>query len=268
MSKELQGRWALVTGGSSGLGVDFARELAQRGAGIILTARREERLREVAAELEEAHGVETEVIPADLARPEAPAELKEEIRKRGRQVDILVNNAGFGIYGEFLDTDLDYQEAMLQVDIVAPTKLTHLFGREMVERGWGRILQVASIGSFQPSPTYSTYSASKSYLLSFSEALDFELGQDARADVSVTTVCPGVTETEFIESAGQERTWYQRLTMMDSPTVARTGIRALLKQRRSVITGLWNKLSIWGQRLMPRRLVVWVANLTMQESQG
>jgi len=261
MTERLDDRTALVTGGSSGIGVDIAREIADRGADVVVVARREEKLREVADELESDFDVEADWVSMDLARQEAGAELYREIDGRGDAIDILVNNAGFGIYGEFLETDWDRQQSMLNLDMMTPLRLSYLFGRDMIERGWGRMMQVASIGSFQPSPTYGTYSAAKAFLLSWGEAFDFELDGTG---VSSTVVCPGVTRTEFFDRVDQQLTLYQKATMMDSSTVAAVATRAMLDQRMTIVPGFINALATWMVRFLPRRFVRWFAYQTMK----
>jgi short-subunit dehydrogenase len=259
---KLDGRTALVTGGSSGIGVDIARELAARGADVMLVARREEKLREVADAIVDDFGVEADWVVQDLARQQAADELYEEVSERGVEVDILVNNAGFGIYGNFMDNDGDRQMSMMNLNMVTPVRLTKLFGREMIEREWGRVMQVASIGAFQPSPTYGLYSATKAFLLNWGEAIDFEL---AGTGVSCTVVCPGVTRTEFFDHVDQDRTWYQKLTMMESETVATKAVTSTLNQRMSVVPGWMNFLAVWTVRLFPRRFVRWFAYQTMRD---
>lgn len=263
MSKQLDGRTALVTGGSAGLGVDFADRLAARGADVIVVARREDRLREVVEKLEADHDIKADFVAMDLARPEAAAELYDIVHERGYQVDILINNAGFGIWGEFMDTDWESNEKMLNLDILTPVHLTRLFAEDMVERGWGRIMQVGSIGAYQPAPFYGAYSAAKSFILSWGEAIDFELRPHG---VSCTVVNPGVTETEFFDCAGQtQRTWFQKLSIMDSAKVAEIGVKAMLKQRMTIVPGFMNAFNTWMTRFLPRRLVRWVAHLTMKD---
>ena len=261
MSDELNGRVSLVTGGSGGLGADIARELASRGSDVILVARSEDALRENAAELQSKHEVTADVIPMDLARREAPEELTEAVDDLGRQVDILVNNAGFGIFGEFLETDWDDQRGLLELDICTPVHLSHIFARRMIERGWGRLMQVASIGAYQPAPTYATYSAAKAFLWSWGEAFAYELEETG---VSNTVVCPGVTETGFFERAGQNKTLFQKTAMMDSPTVAGIGVRAMLKEKLNVIPGLLNAVTFRFSQLLPDRLRLWAAYQSMK----
>ena len=236
----LAGKTALVTGASSGLGVDFSRELAQRGCRLVLVARREELLKKLQAELQGAYGVTAIVMTVDLGDPAAPQMLYDTLKAQNVAVDILVNNAGFGLYGMELEIPWDKTRQMLMLDIVALTHLTKLFARDMVKRGFGHMLQVASIGAYQPSPTYAAYSAAKSYVRSFSQALNFEL---RNTGVSSTVISPGITATEFLQVSRQKKTWYQEMMMMTSAQVAGIGIRAMLKRRYSVVPGFLNWLT-------------------------
>jgi len=259
---EMRGRWALVTGASSGLGADFARDLAARGCRLVLVARREDRLKQLAAELA---GTEARVVALDLRAPDAATTLHERLHAEGIAVDVLVNNAGFGLYGPFLASDWSRQRDMLELDIVALTHLTHVFVPDMAERGAGWVLLVASIGAFQPTPTYATYSAAKSYVLSLGEALAAELRPRG---VRVCTTCPGVTATEFLAVAGQRRSLYQRLFMMQSPAVVRSSVRALLAGRTSVVPGIGNKVAAFSMRFTPRRLQAAMAASAMTMGAG
>jgi uncharacterized protein len=231
----LAGRHALVTGSSSGLGVDFARELARRGAGLTLVARREDRLRAVAREL-------------------------ADTQARGRRVDVLVNNAGFGLYGRFSELDWGRERAMLELDMIVPVHLTKLFLPGMLERRSGWVLNIASIGAYQPSPLYASYSAAKSFILNFTEALAYEL---RGSGVLATALSPGIVATEFLKVSGQQATRYQRMAMMDSPTVARQGIDAMLRGRPSLVPGRLNAASAWTSRLLPRRISAALAHRLM-----
>ena len=258
--RELANRVALVSGASSGLGADFARQLASRGADLVLVARREDQLRAVAAEIEKIYAVAAQAIPLDLAAPGAPQVLYDQLHQQGTRVDVLVNNAGFGIYGDFAAVPWEREKAMLDIDIITLTHMTKLFVQDMLARNFGYILQVASVGAYQPSPTYATYSAAKAYVLSMGEALNYEL---RHTGVSVTVVSPGVTATEFLKVAGQAPSLYQRMMVMDSRTVARIGIDSLLRRRPSVVPGFLNSLAAFSTRLMPRRMLAALANLTM-----
>lgn len=260
MSTSLQGRTALVTGASSGLGVEFARELARRGCALVLVARSEAPMQQLAAELRAA-GATVQVRPCDLGDGAAREALASALASDGVAIDILVNNAGFGLFGDFIDTDWPRLEAMLAVDVMALTHMTRLFLPGMRERGYGRVLQVASTGAFQPTPTYAAYSAAKSYVLEFSHALQEEL---RGTGVHSTVVSPGVTATAFLEVSGQRPTWYQRATRMQAPDVARRGIAAMLAGRSGVITGWVNALMAHSTRLMPRVLSARIAGRLMR----
>jgi uncharacterized protein len=259
-SGTVQGRHALVTGASSGLGADFARELAARGADLTLVARREERLRELQRELGGRHRARIEVIVLDLTAPGAPDELVAATAGAGHPVDVLANNAGYGLYGESSRLDWERQRNMLELDVIVPVHLTKLFLPGMLERGFGFVLNLASVGAYQPSPTYASYSAAKSFILNFTEALSYELrGTGVRA----TVLSPGIVATEFLAVSGQQPTRYQRLARMDSATVARIGVDGMLKGRPSLVAGRLNAASVWSNRLLPRRLSAAIANRLM-----
>ncbi len=255
------GTWALITGASSGFGVDFARELAAEGHSLVLVARRVEPMQALAAELSAQHGIATRVIGMDLAQPGVGALLKARLDQEGIAVDLLINNAGYGLFGEFFSQPLEKTLNMLQLNIVTLTELTYVFGKDMASRGRGRILFVASNGAYQATPTYAAYCASKSYVLLFGEALHEELR--ARG-VTVTVLSPGITATEFLLVSGQKATLYQRLMMMRSRQVVRIGLRALRSGRASVVAGWLNAMVAWSNRLMPRAVQRKLAFQTMR----
>jgi short-subunit dehydrogenase len=258
---ELNGKTALVTGASSGLGTDFATILAERHCDLVLVARREDRLQKLAGELRERHRVQVHVIALDLAPLGASQQLYDRVRALGVNVDVLVNNAGFGVYGPFVDVPWEREQEMLLLDVVALVHLTKLFVRDMVARNFGYVLQVSSIGAYQPSPTYGTYSAAKAFVLSFGEALSYEL---RKTNVKVSVLSPGVTETEFLEVAGQQRSLFQRLSIMKSRPVAEIGINAMLAGKPSKVAGAMNALTAWSLRFVPRRMQAAMANAAMQ----
>ena len=257
----LSGKTALVTGASSGLGVDFARELAHRGANIVLVARREDRLKQLQGELQGQYGIKAMAVALDLGDPQAPQMLYDHLKAQKTPIDILVNNAGFGLFGMELEIPWEKTRQMLTLDIVALTHLTKLFARDMVARRSGYILQVASIGAYQPSPTYAAYSAAKSYVRSFSQALNYEL---RGTGVSSTVISPGVTATEFLQVAGQRKTWYQKALMMTSAEVAAIGVRAMLKRKYSVVPGFLNWLSALFTTVTPDPINAAVAYRAMK----
>lgn len=247
MTKNLH--WALVTGASSGLGVDFAHELAAEGRNLVLVARREDRLRELAAALEARHPIKTRVIGLDLSLPEAPSRLKRQLDDEGIAIDVLINNAGFGIFGEFVEHTPEKTLNMLQLNVTSLTELTHRFAADMMRRGRGEILLVASVAAYQASPNYAAYAASKAYVLSLGEALHEELKPHG---VTVTVLSPGATATEFFDVSGQESTPMKRAFMMPSRPVAQIGLKAMRRGRASVVSGWKNALMAWGTRLIPR----------------
>ncbi len=176
-------------------------------------------------------------------------------------MDVLVNNAGLGIWGPFADSDREAVLRMLRVDVLALTELTHLAVGAMRDRGRGWVLQVSSIGAFQPSPLYAAYSAAKSYVQNFGEALAHEL---RGTGVQVCVLAPGVTRTEFLEVAGQKPNLYQRTVMMESRPVARLGLDALFRGRRAAVPGIGNRLTAFSMRVLPRRLQARMADMVMQ----
>jgi short-subunit dehydrogenase len=246
----LSGKTALVTGASSGLGVDFARELAGLGCNLVLVARREDLLKQVQAELQQG-GVKVSIVTLDLSAPDAPRALHDLVRLQNLEVDVLVNNAGFGLFGQELELPWDKVRQMLQLNMLTLTELSRLFARDMVKRGRGYIMQIASTGAYQPTPTYAAYSATKAYVLSYGEALNYEL---RGTGVSCTVISPGVTATEFLKVSGQKPTWYHRMTMMTSAEVARAGVRKMLARRGSAVIGFVNWLAAFSVRLTPRPL--------------
>jgi uncharacterized protein len=257
----LRGKTALVTGASSGLGVDFARELAAKGANLVLVARREELLQKVREELSGRYGVKVEVITMDLVERDAPQRLYDQLKAAGTPIDILINNAGYGVYGKFTEIAWERERNMLELDIITLVHMTKLFVADMVARNSGYILQVASIGAYQPSPLYASYSAAKSFVLNFGEALSYELRRTA---VRCTVISPGITATEFLKVSGQQATLYQRMVMMQSADVARIGIENMLRGKPSVVPGWLNAVTVWFNRLLPRRMQAATAELLMK----
>lgn len=243
---------ALVTGASSGIGLELARLHARRGGDLILVARRLDRLESLAADVERAHGATSTCIQLDLSESDAPARLHADIRRRAIRVDYLVNNAGFGAIGRFDELDWASQAAMIQVNVTSLAALTHLFLGDMLARASGRILNVASVAGFVPGPFQAMYYATKAFVVSFSEALDAEL---RATGVTVTALCPGMTDTEFFEAAGMEGSRATAFARQSAADVARIGYDGMLRGKRVVVPGLSNKLLVHGAlKLLPRRL--------------
>jgi short-subunit dehydrogenase len=259
-------KWAVVTGASSGIGAACARELAAKGLHVVLCARRLDRLEALAAELRGGFHVEVECAALDLELPGSAQLLLDRAARPGRIVTVLVNNAGFGLCGRFADQPWERVEAMLRLDITALTELTWRFVHHMQAHGEpAYLLQVASIGAFQPVPGFASYAAAKSYVRDFSEALAVEL---QGTPLSVTCLCPGATATEFSEVAGQTHSTLARLTMLTAEQVARQGVRAMLARRRVVVTGLLNRLSCWLAPRVPRALAIWSARRALGLQKG
>lgn len=259
--KNLQGKTALVTGASSGIGEDMARVLAANGTHLILVARRAERLQALAQELAAAHGVRTDVIAMDLGAPGAAEVLHARTEGAGVAVDILINNAGFGIKGPFLDTPVEAHRDMNRLNMETLTELCWHFGRDMRARRSGWILNTASVGGYIPVPEFSTYTAGKAYVLSFGEALSNELAPDG---ITVTTLCPGGTWTEFMSVTGQQVSGIQKLGMMPARKVAEAGLRGLSAGSRVVVPGWLNRIYAPTLRALPSTLKTGIARLAMQ----
>jgi len=259
----LKGKWALVTGASSGLGVEFARELAALGCNLVLTARRVGRLEQLQAELMERFGISAKTIPLDLATPTGPQQLYDQVKAADIAIDVLINSAGFGLYGKFFDLDWQREQELLQVNIVAVTYLTRLFVQDMIRRKFGFILNVASNGAYQATPMYAIYGASKSFVLHFSEALNFEL---RGTNVSCTALSPATVLTEFHQVAGKTADGlYVKFSKMPAAAVARIGIQAMLKGKPSQVPGWKIALMAWASQRAPRSwstaITGWLMNL-------
>ena len=248
-----RGKWALVTGASSGIGWALAQQLAAKGAKLLLTARRADRLKQLADEVTTRYKVETQIFAADLARPQAPGEIFRFVEQKRLPIELLINNAGFGAYGEFQKVEAQRLLDMVQVNVAAVVHLTHLFLPAMVDRHSGYILIVASTAAFQPVPYISTYASTKGFDLLFAEGIAEEM---RRYGVHVCALCPGSTASEFNEVAGQPRLVGPQES---NEKVARVGLEALAAGKPRVISGARNWLSVEAQRLAPRRLVTRVA---------
>jgi uncharacterized protein len=254
MINEWKGKWARVTGASAGIGVALAEELAAGGTYVVLTARRLDRLQQVADEFEKKHGIQTHIVAADLAKREAAQEIYAFTKEKGLRIDLLVNNAGFGQYGEVPQVETQRLLDMVEVNCTAVVHLTRLFLPEMVVRRSGDILILASTAAFQAVPYISTYAATKAFDLFFAEGLAEEMKPHG---IRVCALCPGSTESEFHAVAGQEA--FTARNQEPADKVARTGLQALAAGKSYVISGLGNYLGAHSQRLVPRRLVTRVA---------
>jgi len=237
----------LITGASTGIGYELAKLFAADGWHLVLVARNEARLQQVAAELRAAHRIDVKVLAKDLAVPTALAEIFEALRDT--PITALVNNAGFGWQGPFARGEIKVSLDMMRVNMDALVQLTHLFVQPMLARGAGRILNVASTAAFQPGPFTDIYYASKAFVYSFSVALAEEL---AGTGVTVTTLCPGATRTEFHDRAGMQRS-LRWLPLMEADEVARIGYRGLMRGKRIVIPGTMNRIAAALSKCLPAR---------------
>jgi hypothetical protein len=246
-------RTALVTGASAGIGRELAALFAADGHDVVLVARSVPKLEALAGELATAHRVAAHVVGADLGDPGAPAAIVERVRALGLDVDFLVNNAGFGSSGAFLDLDLAREVGLVDVNVRSLLELTHRFAKPMRDRGFGRVMNIASTAGFQPGPFMATYYASKAFVVSFTEALAFEL---AGTGVTVTCYCPGATATEFAAAAGNAKSrLFERGGVADAPSVARHAYGAMMKGRVLSVHGALNWFGMESVRFAPRSLV-------------
>lgn len=257
-----QDQWnrALVTGASSGIGREIARQLAAGGTDLVVVARNRERLEALADELTTADGVEVEVLVADLAIRTATARVEARLLDHERPVDLLVNNAGFGAGGPFVDNDIDTECSVIEVNVVALTRLAHAAACAMAPRQRGGILNVSSLAGELIAPNSATYSATKAFVTSLSESLHQEL---AGSGVTVTAVLPGMTRTEFQERAEVDVSDIPDAAWQSAEDVAREGLDALNAGRPRVVTGLINKAADFGARGIPKTALRLVGRAAM-----
>jgi len=247
-TQDFQDKWALVTGASSGIGAALARELASRGANLILTARRRERLDLLAAELSQK-GTQTRIVIADLNDPAAPQQIYDATEGAGLAVEILINNAGLGLYGAFCAGDAEQEISQVRVNCEAVVRLSRLFVPRMVERRRGWVLVVASTASYQPIPYLTTYAATKVFDRFFAEGLAAEV---AGYGVNVTALCPGPTESEFFDVAGAST--FKR-AVQPTADVARLAISALTRGKRTIIPNAAGSIGALAVRFLPGGMV-------------
>jgi len=239
--------WVLITGASEGIGRELAKQFAANQFNVALTARSQSRLEQLAAELHDKHGIQTKLVAGDLSDRETPGRIFRECRDL--PISVLVNNAGFGYQGSFAEEELKQAAEMVEVNVSALVRLTHLFLTPMLARHTGRILNVASTAAFQPGPFMSIYYATKAFVFSFSVALAEEL---RGSGVSVTALCPGFTESEFHRRA-QMNLGPRALGMMSAESVARAGYQGCMRGGVIVIPGVMNKLTSFMSRRLPAR---------------
>ncbi len=249
-----QKSFALITGATSGIGYELAKVFAENGHNLIIVARYADELQEKSEEFSSRYGVEVIPVAKDLFNPGAASELYEEVKGKGIVVNILVNDAGQGVYGKFVETELEKQLQIIQLNIVSLTKLTYLFLKEMVARNEGKILQLGSVVSELPAPLQSVYGGTKAYVLSFTEALISELKD---TDVTLTVLQPGATDTDFFNKAGAQNSKMveDKSKLSDPADVAKDAYKALMKGDDKVVSGFKNKAQVAMANVMPDTMV-------------
>jgi len=253
---------ALITGASGGIGYELARIFARHQYNLVLVARNEAKLEQLAQEIQQEFGIEVLVLAQDLSLPRAANLIFDQLQSKNIHIDFLINNAGFGNFGFFMETEWPKEEQMINLNITALTHFTKLFGQEMVKHKFGRILNVASTAAFQPGPLMAVYYASKAYVLSFSEAIANEL---AGTGVTVTALCPGPTETGFLEAAALEDSkLFKGKKLATAREVAEYGYHALMAGKTVAIEGATNQLMARSVKFVPRK---WVTALVRKMSE-
>ncbi len=256
----------LITGVSGGIGKELADRFAKDGYNLVLVARSEGKLMELEKEYRIKHGTQATVIVKDVASHGVPEEIFAELKEKGIVVDYLVNNAGFGLYGTFLETQLEQETNMIDVNIKALTIMTKLFLPDMVKRGQGGVMNVASLVAFFPGPLMSVYYATKAYVLSFTEALENEL---SGTGVTVTALCPGLTSTGFVDRSGMGASKVsQSGAIMEAGQVAEEGYRGFLRGKTIIMPGARNRLLALIPRFLPRKMVTRMVRLSTQNRTG
>ncbi len=249
---------ALVTGASSGIGAEFARQLAAKQNNLVLIARSEDKLKELAEQLQSKHGIQTYAIAQDLTEPQAVATIFEKIQYQGLRIDLLVNNAGFGDYGQFSDRPLEKQLGMIQLNVNVLVELTGLFLPAMKQRGDGGIINISSIAGFQPFPKMSVYAATKAFVLNFTEAL---WAENRDTGVKILAVCPGPTESQFWKAAEFPVSLMEKnqngMKLISNKVVVAEALKALERKQPNVVTGgFLNQFIVNLPRFVPRDLLV------------
>jgi short-subunit dehydrogenase len=254
---------ALITGGSTGIGYELAREFAAHGHDLVLVARHRDALEAAAGKIEGKYGVKVATFVFDLSNPDTPQQLFDATEGAGTQIGYLVNNAGFGLGGEFADTDLSVELDMIQVNVTSLVHLTKLFLQPMLKRREGRILNLASTAAFQAGPLASIYYSTKAFVLSFSEAISEEL---RKTGVSVTALCPGPTATNFAERSNTTKIrLFKQPLIASAESVAKYGYAAMMRGQRVALPGIANKAMVQAERFIPRAIVTTLAR-KVQES--
>ncbi len=246
----------LITGASSGIGKELAYVFARRNYSLVITARRKDRLEAIKKDIQSVYNVSVDIFEMDLSVNNNAEKLYNNIKNKAHQIDVLINNAGFGIKGGFQEIDIKKEEDMLILNMVILTRLTRLFGKDMIETGGGHIINVASTAAFQPVPKMAAYAATKAYVLSFSEAIAYELKDD---NIRVTAICPGATQSEFAEVAGFNAEKNLTTNGPTSREVAEFTYQMMEKGKVTAVHGLKNQVMSFAVRFTPRKLATLIA---------
>ena len=264
--KTLEGnkqKTVLITGASNGFGMEFAKLFAIDGYNLVLVARSVDRLRELGYSLQDEHQLQQVcIVQSDLSRREAPQEIYDQLKQKGVHVDVLVNNAGVGVHGFFHETELDRELDLIQLNITSLVHLTKLFLKDMVARNEGKILNLASIVSFMPSPLMAVYAASKAFVLSFSEALQNEVKDK---NITITALCPGASDTYFFKRADAENSRAANGPLSSPEDVARDGYAALMKGETRIVSGVLNKVQAGISNVLPDSALASTMRFQMEE---
>ncbi len=257
--------WSLVTGASSGLGAEFARQLAAKGYNLILVARREEKLREGAERLRQQYGVETRVYPFDLSESAAPDALMARVNAEGLTLKVAVNDAGIDVTGRFITQEWDRLKSLINLNVMATAALTKHFARHMQANGGGTLINMSSLGGFFPIPYHAVYGGSKAFILSLTEAIAYEMRD---SNVTFTTACPGLVQTQMFVAAGMRQRRWRELAYYHQPeAVVRAVLRAAFSGKPHRIPGLFNKIMALIGRITPRAFNTWYARELMREKE-
>lgn len=252
----------LITGASSGIGLELAHVYAENGYNLFITARRENNLKDLKEAIEKKHNVKVDYFPLDLSKPGSAEVLHSKTKELSIKTDVLINNAGFGIFDEFVETDLNKNEMMLNLNILSLTKLSHLYANDMVKQGSGHIINIASMAAFQPVPNLAAYAATKTYVLNFSEAIAYELKPK---NVFVTVINPAATESEFADTAGFKEGEFES-KIPSSRNLAEFTYNEMMKKKVVSIYGTKNAIMAFGLRFTPRCIVTKVAASMMKKN--
>ena len=249
----------LITGASSGIGKEMAYVYAENNYNLILVARRRDNLESIKSDIEQKHKLNVQIFDVDLSKTDSAELLYNKVSEQKLKVDVLINNAGFGIKGKFKDTDMEWEESMLILNMVTLTKLTKLFVKDMLKARSGNIVNIASTAAFQAVPSFSTYAATKAYVLHFSEAIAYELKND---NIAVTAICPGATKSEFADVADVDQKHFSKAP--SSRELAEFTYNEMKKGKVTSIHGFMNNLMVLSARTTPRKIVTALAAKVME----